>query len=266
MSSPRRDRSTDDILASEIEYHDHDNPERLERVSRFYSDDLVGPMHRRFKAGILSGVAGKRVLEYGCGAGSFASDLARAGADVTGIDISAHRLQQAREQAAASNLDITFLEMDAQALTFPDDSFDRIVGGAIIHHLDPDRAFGEVARTLRPGGDAWFIEPLGYNPAINWFRNRTPTMRTPDEHPLVKRDIAMAEAHFGSVDVRQYLLAELLGAFVGGTGAGRVIRPPLRLLDAALLRLPAVRWLAWSCIIHLAQPRKRPGAVTPPAA
>ncbi len=257
MSTPGDDRSAADILAREIEYHDHDNPERLDRVSRFYSDAVIGRMHRDFKSHILADVAGKRVLEYGCGAGSFAWDLARAGAEVTGIDISAHRLEQARERASALHLDITFVEMDAQDLKFPDASFDRIVGGAIIHHLDPERAYREIARALRPDGEGWFIEPLGYNPAINWFRNRTPTIRTPDEHPLVKRDISTAKEYFGRIDVRQYLLAELLGAaFATGGRAARIVRPPLRWADAVLLRLPAVRWLAWSCILHLAQPRK----------
>lgn len=38
-----------------------------------------------------------------------------------------------------------------------------------------------------------FSEPLGHNPIINWYRNRTPEMRTEDEHPLLIKDIEFAK-------------------------------------------------------------------------
>src|SRR3546814_1101008 len=83
--------------------------------------------------------------------------------------------------------------MNAEAMTFPDDSFDLVFGSGIIHHLDIDRAFGEIARVLRPGGRAVFIEPLGLNPAIELYRRFTPSARTPDEHPLLRRDFRSEE-------------------------------------------------------------------------
>src|SRR3546814_4334755 len=54
------------------------------------------------------------------------------------------------------------------------------------------------SRVLRPGGRAVFIEPLGLNPAIELYRRFTPSARTPDEHPLLRRDFRRFDAAFGS--------------------------------------------------------------------
>jgi ubiquinone/menaquinone biosynthesis C-methylase UbiE len=72
--------------------------------------------------------------------------------------------------------------MNAEELEFEDAAFDVIFGSGIIHHLDVPRAYSELARVLAPGGSAVFVEPLGHNPLIRVFRNRTPELRTPDEH------------------------------------------------------------------------------------
>jgi ubiquinone/menaquinone biosynthesis C-methylase UbiE len=64
--------------------------------------------------------------------------------------------------------------MNAEATTFPDNSFDLICGSSILHHLNLDKACAEIRRILRPDGGAVFIEPLGHNPLINMFRKLTP--------------------------------------------------------------------------------------------
>ena len=83
---------------------------------------------------------GRRVLEYGCGAGSYAFILAQHGAAVTGIDISTIAIQQARAAAAQAGLPIEFHEMNAEQLEFADGSFDLICGTGILHHLDLAKA------------------------------------------------------------------------------------------------------------------------------
>src|SRR3546814_3139995 len=65
------------------------------------------------------------------------------------------------------------------------------------------------SRVLRPGGRAVFIEPLGLNPAIELYRRFTPSARTPDEHPLLRRDFRRFDAAFGSTSCRFYGLATL---------------------------------------------------------
>ncbi|WP_428491963.1 hypothetical protein [Rhodopila sp.] len=59
-------------------------------------------------------------------------------------------------------------------------------GIGIIHHLDTRQASREVARVLRPDGNAVFWEPMGTNPIIGLYRMLTPNARTVDEHPLAK--------------------------------------------------------------------------------
>src|SRR4249920_4252951 len=69
---------------------------------------------------------GTRLLDVGCGAGQLALIAARAGAKVTGCDISTNWLEQARARAAAEGLNITFEEGDAEALPYEDAQFDAV--------------------------------------------------------------------------------------------------------------------------------------------
>lgn len=198
-------------------------------------------------------------LEYGCGPGSYAFFLRNQGATVHGIDISDVAVQQATQEAAREDLDrTTFHVMDAEALTFPDDSFDLICGTGILHHLDLDRAFSELARTLKPEGTAVFVEPLGHNPLINHFRARTPQLRTVDEHPLLMSDLEKARRFFGELQCRYFHLSTL--------GAVPLRRMPgfpklLKALDGfdrtLFTVLPPVRRLAWQVVIMLSQPLKQ---------
>lgn len=96
---------------------------------------------------------GARVLDVACGTGNTSIPLARAGAQVTGVDIASNLLEQARARATAEGLDITFEEGDAEQLSFPDASFDVVVTmfGAMFaprHQL----VASEFARVLKPGG------------------------------------------------------------------------------------------------------------------
>ena len=69
---------------------------------------------------------GTRLLDVGCGAGQLALIAARAGAQVTGCDISTNWLEKARARAAAEGLDVTFDEGDAESLPYEDGQFDVV--------------------------------------------------------------------------------------------------------------------------------------------
>ena len=77
--------------------------------------------------------------------------------------------------------------MPAERLSYSDSVFDLAVGFAIIHHLDLKPALAELHRVLKPGGVAFFAEPLGTNPAIQLYRRLTPQFRTEDERPSCSR-------------------------------------------------------------------------------
>jgi SAM-dependent methyltransferase len=152
----------------------------------------------RYRSLVFENCAGKRVLEYGCGLGGEAVNLAERGAIVTGIDISEVAVAQARRRASALPAgQATFVKADAEALEFQSGSFDLVCGTGILHHLDLDRALHEVERVLVPGGRAVFYEPVGHNPLLNLYRWLTPGSHTRDEHPLLMHEIRAMSDRFG---------------------------------------------------------------------
>jgi len=96
---------------------------------------------------------GARLLDVGCGAGQLALIAARAGARVTGCDISTNWLEKAQERAAAEGLEITFQEGDAECLPYEDAQFDAVVSliGAMFAPR-PELVAAELLRVCRPGG------------------------------------------------------------------------------------------------------------------
>ena len=96
---------------------------------------------------------GQRLLDVGCGAGQTAFPAARAGLQVTGVDIATNLIDHARARAAAEGLNAQFDEGDAEALPYPDASFDVVVSliGAMFAPR-PERVAAELLRVCRPGG------------------------------------------------------------------------------------------------------------------
>lgn len=104
---------------------------------------------------ILDPVAGRDVLELGCGAARWSSSLAKRGARAVGVDISQAQLLAARRREPGGRHLLALA--DAQALPFNARSFDLVLsdyGG--MSWGDPYRAVPEVARVLRPGGQLAF--------------------------------------------------------------------------------------------------------------
>jgi len=96
-------------------------------------------------------LAGRRVLEVGCGTGRLAAALAERGARVWGVDPSEDMLAQAR---ATAGKDVGFKLGRAEALPFKDGWFERAVLRLVVHLVDRPRALAELARVLAPGGRA----------------------------------------------------------------------------------------------------------------
>jgi ubiquinone/menaquinone biosynthesis C-methylase UbiE len=153
-------------------------------------------------------VRGRRVLDLGCGEGSLTLDIARRGAEVVGIDLSPGMIQVAtrRMEIFMPDARAEFVAAPAEQLPFQDDSFDVVVGRFILHHLDMDRAPAEIARVLRPGGVAVFVENSGRNRLLMFARDRLAgrfgiaRYGTPDEHPLDESDLAALSRAFARVE------------------------------------------------------------------
>lgn len=93
---------------------------------------------------------GSEVLDVGCGTGFTARLLGKRNARVTGIDISAQMVEEARSRCETKG--ITILQADALRLPFPDGHFDAVFAEAILMHLEIDAALAEWTRILRSGG------------------------------------------------------------------------------------------------------------------
>jgi ubiquinone/menaquinone biosynthesis C-methylase UbiE len=99
-------------------------------------------------------LAGKDVLEVGCGSGIAVQLFAEAGADVTAVDLTPWAVETTRARVAAFEIDATVLEADGEDLPFDDALFDLVFSWGVIHHsTDMDRALGELVRVCRPGGE-----------------------------------------------------------------------------------------------------------------
>jgi SAM-dependent methyltransferase len=108
--------------------------------------------------GVLGDVAGKDVVELGCGTAYFGAWLARRGARVTGIDITPAQLDTARRMSEETGIPMNLIEASAEEVPLPDESFDLAFSeyGASIW-CDPYKWIPEAARLLRPGGELVFL-------------------------------------------------------------------------------------------------------------
>jgi ubiquinone/menaquinone biosynthesis C-methylase UbiE len=114
--------------------------------------------HRRFVAGALAlGVMRGNGLDLGTGPGSVAVEIARrrSGLRMVGLDLAAHMVERAGQQAARAGLDGRGLwpQADGHHLPFADGSFDLVISSFALHHwADPIRIMNEIARVLAPDG------------------------------------------------------------------------------------------------------------------
>ena len=98
-------------------------------------------------------ISGCRVLDVGCGDGSFAIELVRRGAVVTGIDASVAMIAAARSKAARHHADVSFQVAEAAHLPFEAEQFDVVTAITILCFVDNAApVFREIARVLTPGG------------------------------------------------------------------------------------------------------------------
>jgi SAM-dependent methyltransferase len=155
-------------------------------------------------------LAGRRVLDLGCGSGDLTLALVHARAGVTAVDLSAGMLAVARrrcERFCAALPRPAFVAAAAEELPFANDAFDVVVGRFILHHLDMARAPAQIARVLAPGGIAVFVENSGGNPLLMFARRHLtgrfgiPRYGTEDERPLQPQDVRRLEGVFSRVEL-----------------------------------------------------------------
>jgi 2-polyprenyl-3-methyl-5-hydroxy-6-metoxy-1,4-benzoquinol methylase len=118
-----------------------------------------------------------RILDYGSGRGEFSIFLAKLGAQVVGIDIGEDLVLLATKIAEQNDVDCTFVCGSIDQHPFQDESFDIVVGCAILHHLPQQgvkSAVCEAYRVLKPGGSAHFTEPIENSALFDYLQNTIP--------------------------------------------------------------------------------------------
>jgi ubiquinone/menaquinone biosynthesis C-methylase UbiE len=122
---------------------------------------------------------GKYLLEVGCGAGVDLVRFARAGAIVTGVDLSTTSIDLARRNFAQYDLAADLLVMNGEALQFPDDMFDVIYAHGVLQYTaDANRMIAEIHRVLKPAGQAIMMV---YN-RNSWLNFMSKMTNVPLEH------------------------------------------------------------------------------------
>ncbi|KXS43051.1 Ubiquinone/menaquinone biosynthesis C-methylase UbiE [Candidatus Frackibacter sp. WG12] len=133
---------------------------RYNRVARVY-DLLEAPMELmaqgRLREEVFSHVEG-RVLEVGIGTGKNI-DYYPEGVKVVGIDFSEKMLERAREKLHRIDVKIDLIEMDAQDMTFADNTFDTVVTTCVFCSVpDPIKGLKEINRVCKPEGKVIMLE------------------------------------------------------------------------------------------------------------
>jgi len=203
---------------------------------------------------------GKKVLDYACGDGRSAISAAKNGANVIGIDISAVSIENSRRNAIREGVDKNtfFFVMDAEALEFNDDYFDIIYENGVLHHLDLEKAYSELARVIKPDGEIICTEALRHNPFTHLYRKMTPHLRTKweAEHILGRAELELAKRYFGKVEVKFFHLATLAAVPFRNSRLFNCMLEILDKVDSVLLGLPLIKWWAWQVVFVLSQPNK----------
>lgn len=135
------EQSTEGLIASYAQW-------RSRRLGR-----ITDELEQQLLFELLGSVAGKTLLDVGCGDGQLASKLSRRGAAVTGLDAAPMMIAAAHQRSEMENTQLRLVEGLAERLPFSDGSFDCALAVTTLCFIrDAERAIAEIARVLKPGG------------------------------------------------------------------------------------------------------------------
>ena len=254
-------RAWQDNKLAQVLYHDWESRTYDDKWSISFDQRCIDYARDRFAA--IAGRSGwpyARALEVGAGTGFFSLNLKQAGVlgEVNVTDLSPGMVRAAQANARLLGFAVEGRVADAERLPYDDDTFDVVVGHAVIHHIpDVEKAFGEMLRVLRPGGrfvvageptriGDWYARRLG---RLTWQAATTVTRlpplrdkwaRDPEElhessraaaleavvdlHTFDPDELARMALRAGAIHV-ETTTEELTAAFLGG---------PVRTFEAAV--------------------------------
>ena len=203
---------------------------RYDQMADFYEERSGRSVSDPGTAALLDlagDVSGRQLLEVACGQGRVARELARCGATLTGVDISAAMLAKARAYEAAGPLGISYLQAD---VTAPDvlagQAFDGVVCNYGLSDIDDlDGLLANVARWLRPGG--WFVFSL-LHPCFPGWDSDAPSSWPPD-HGYFREGwwLAGNTGYRGRVGASHRMISTYVNSLTGhGLVLDRAAEPP----------------------------------------
>ncbi len=258
------------IHDKEIEFHDEwARTTDLTAVRVKEAFESPAAMENRFILQRMGSLKGKRVLDIGSGLGESSVYFALQGAQVTASDISPEMVSLAIKLGKLHGVEIEGIVSTGEGLGVPSDSYDYVYLANVIHHVhDRPKLFAQVHRALKPGGRFFSIDPIDYNPLINFYRRIATEVRTEDESPLTLKDQAIARSYFPGLEHQEFWIASLAlflkyylfdrvhpnddrywKRIFRETDKSPAWWKPLAALDTVLTRLPGLRWLAWNTVM-----------------
>ena len=149
--------------------------------------------------GLLPEVAGKRVLDVGCGTGRVSQLVAKRGASrVIGVDFSVNMLRSARIQVHSYST-VTLAAAEAIALPFAEETFDVVTCSLMMGHLEKiEPAIAELARVARRGGSLLVSDFHPYAHLLGWKRSFRDTRNGGAEEIHIRNYLHLHEDYFQS--------------------------------------------------------------------
>ena len=266
MSADRILHSGSDHIDEEIRFFDA----KAEHMQELSDGDLIVANPYRHLAGsriafdymmdLIGDCTGKTIADVGCGCGWFSVYLAQKGAkSVHGFDVSPKMIEVADRRARINKVAdrVRFTAGTAEMIDQYGGSFDIVVGVSVLHHIDIDEFCSTLDRVWTTQGRSVFLEPMGGNRFIDFFRQRVHLgllgQRTEGEEPLRPEAFAGLSRRF-SIHHREF---QLLGCVARYVGDQMVMWLGLDAVDAYLLaHFPALKAKCRLTVVELA-PKER---------
>jgi 2-polyprenyl-3-methyl-5-hydroxy-6-metoxy-1,4-benzoquinol methylase len=238
---------------------------------KFIINDFPRTHHKQAYGDIIKSVgplSAKKMLELGCGRGDLSVFLAKQGAQVTGVDVGEHLIAAARLLAEINDVRCEFQAANITDIPFDDNTYDVVLGIAILHHLSPPdlrKALQETHRVLKEDGAAFFVETVEDSKVFDFIQNIFPRqkkgsrwyrpsilqrkawreyVKLMDDRALTSRELLTAGQRFRTVKKRSYGFLIRLQGLIGRRFAGSLMAtdrillrafPPLRRLCQTVL-------------------------------
>jgi len=172
---------------------------------------------RSYEFGYLGPLAGKSIIDIGCGYHPTPIYFALAGAErVCACDVSPKAVQFMRHLVNLYGVAdrVTVYESPVERMPFASGEFDLMHGEAVLHHISLPPAAPEIRRVLKPGGRAVFKDPLGHNPILEFVRDHMPAVTGKSaakgtDRPMTVEDVEGFGRFFASYEYRTFGLTSM---------------------------------------------------------